>query len=200
MKKSAGSLPHRFGRLLLAVALLLSLGLSTASWAGMRWSARAIDPALIEILRRDDGALREMLIGAASATAGTPVDTQVDLDKAWHGIHYLLTGSALPDGTLASKVIMGGEDFGPILGYGPAQLVRPAEVRAIAQLLEKTTPDSLRKRFDPKEMTREEVYPGVIWEREGEEALRFLLSYYTQLVSFYKHAAERGQAVIFLVS
>ena len=87
-------------------------------------------------------------------------DTEVDLDKAWHGIHYLLTGSAEPDGTLASKVIMGGEDIGPNRGYGPAQLLKPDEVKAIAQLLEKTTTDMLRKRFEPKEMTRVGVYPA----------------------------------------
>jgi len=34
---------------------------------------------------------------------------------------------------------MGGEDIGPNRGYGPAQLLKPDEVRAIAQLLEKTT-------------------------------------------------------------
>jgi len=39
-------------------------------------------------------------------------DTEVDLDKAWHGIHYLLT-AAQSECTLASKVIMGGQDIGP---------------------------------------------------------------------------------------
>jgi len=200
MKKSAGSWTYRFGYCLLAVWGLLMLGLPAASWAGMRWSAKAIDPALIETLQRDDKALQELLLAEPPSLTGKSDDSRVELDKAWHGIHYLLTGSALPDDTLASRVIMGGEDIGPVLGYGPAQLVQPAEVKAIAQLLEKTPPEMLRKRFDPKEMTREQVYPGVIWEREGEEALQFLLSYYTQLVAFYKRAAERGQAVIFLVS
>jgi hypothetical protein len=127
-------------------------------------------------------------------------DTEVDLDKAWHGISYLLTGSAEPNGTLASKVIWGGEDIGPNQGYGPAQLLSPEDVKAIAHLLEQTAPEMLRGRFRQKEMTRAGVYPSVIWERDGEEALGYVLDYYKKLVAFYKRAAERGQAVIFAIS
>jgi hypothetical protein len=81
-------------------------------------------------------------------------------------------------------------------GYGPAQLQKPDEVKAIAQLLERTTAEMLRRQFKPQEMTRVGVYPAVIWEREGNEALDYVLNYYEKLVAFYKLAAERGQAVI----
>src|SRR5215469_5970475 len=110
-------------------------------------------------------------------------DTEVDLDKAWHGIHYLLTGSIEPNGTLASKVIMGGEAIGPDQGYGPAQLLQPDEVKEIAQLLDRTTPDTLRQRFKPKEMTRAGVYPAIIWERDGNQALEYVLDDYKMLVA-----------------
>jgi len=40
----------------------------------------------------------------------------------------------------------------------------------------------------------------VIWERDGDEALQYVLAYYEKLVAFYKRAAERGQAVIFAIS
>ena len=79
-------------------------------------------------------------------------------------------------------------------------MLKPAEVKAIAHLLEETTPDMLRKRFKPREMTRADVYPGVIWERDGDEALIYVLDYYKKLVAFYKLAAERGQAVILVIS
>jgi hypothetical protein len=56
------------------------------------------------------------------------------------------------------------------------------------------------KRFKPKGMTRADVYAGVIWERDGDDALSYVLDYYTKLVAFYKLAAERGQAVILVIS
>jgi Domain of unknown function (DUF1877) len=120
----------------------------------MVWSGRAIDPSMIDPIRHDDKLLRETLLGApfkstteklkkngrvnfsdpevkkefaewAAQRQAEVGDTAVDLDKAWHGIHYLLTGTTLSNRTLASKVIMGGEDIGPDFGYGPAQLLQP---------------------------------------------------------------------------
>jgi len=232
MNISTGSFTSRFNKLLVAMGSLLLLGLANPSFAGMVWTARAIDPSLISAIKSDIQLLRDTLFGDppkpfteklkkeghVEFVAGanqelmnelkswaehrkTEVgDTEVDLDKAWHGIHYLLTGSAEPNGTLASKVIMGGEDIGPDQGYGPAQLLYPEEVKAIAQLLEQTNPETLRGRFKPKEMTRADVYPSVIWERDGDQALKYLLEDYKKLVAFYKRAAERRQAVIFAIS
>ncbi len=49
-------------------------------------------------------------------------------------------------------------------------------------------------------MTRADVYPGVIWERDADEALEYVLDSYKKLVAFYKRAAERGQAIILAIS
>jgi hypothetical protein len=230
MNRSARSFRSRFSHFVMGLWLLPLLLLSSPASAGMRWSARAIDPSLISAVKSDNQLLRETLFGEppkgltdklkkdghvdlgankelmnelsawAAERKAEVGDTEVELDKAWHGIHYLLTGSAEPSGTLASKVIMGGESIGPDQGYGPAQLLKPDEVKAIAQLLEQTTPDMLRERFKPKEMTRLGIYPDVIWERDGDEALQYVLDYYKLLAAFYKRAAERGQAVLFAIS
>ena len=217
--------------LLLVVGPLVLSGLSNPCFAGMTWTARAVDSSMINALKSDDKLLETTLFGEplpafderlkreghiefgpkdqelanqlkawAAKRKADVGDTEVDLDKAWHGIHYLLTGSAQASDALASKVIMGGEDIGPDRGYGPAQLLKPDEVKAVAALLEQTPPDILRKRFKPKEMTRADIYPSVIWERDGDEALEYVLTYYKQLVAFYKRAAERGQAVILVIS
>jgi hypothetical protein len=229
MNKSRRSFASRFKDFLTGLGLLSLLGFSYPSMAGMTWSARAIDPSLIGAIKRDSKLLDQTLFGDQPAIFTEQLkkaghvdlsdkkirdeltvwaekrkaevgDTEVDLDKAWHGIHYLLTGSIESNSTLASKVIMGGENIGPDRGYGPAQLLNPAEVKAIAHLLEETTADMLRKRFKPKEMTQAGVYPAVIWERDGEEALTYVLDYYKKLVAFYKLAAEKGQAVILVIS
>jgi hypothetical protein len=236
MNMSTGSFTSRFNYFLMAIGLLALLSLSSPSLAGMRWSARAIDPSLIDAMRGDRRLLEETFFGeppkslteklmngdhsdqtmdefrAWSAKRKADVgDTQVDLDKAWDGIDYLLTGqsgiewelariqSTESNITLASKVSRGSEDIGPDLGYGPARLLKPHEVRAIAKLLRATTPDMLRKRFKPKEMAHAGVYPDVIWERDGAEALGYVLDYYEKLVAFYTLAAQRGQAVILVI-
>lgn len=178
-------------RHLLAIVIFM-LGLSSAN-AGMVWSAVAVDPSQIHRLKSDNTFLDLTFVNA-------PKDRSVYLDKAWHGIHYLLTGSSAGTASLASKVIFGGESFGPDQGYGQAQLLTPTEVKAIAALLTTETPERLAARYEPKALERAEIYPSVIWVREGKEALDYVLTFYKKLVVFYQQAAERGNAVIFAVN
>jgi hypothetical protein len=229
MNKSRRSFKSRFNNFMMGLGLLSLLGFSYTSLAGMTWSARAIDPSLIGAIKRDSNLLDQTLFGDQPAVFTETIKkdghvdlsnkqirdeltawaakrkaevghTEIDIDKAWHGIHYLLTGSIESNSTLASKVIMGSENIGPDRGYGPAKLLYPTEVKAIAHLLEEITPDVLRRRFKPREMTQVGVYPAVIWERDGEEALTYVLDYYKKLVAFYKLAAEKGQAVLLVIS
>jgi Domain of unknown function (DUF1877) len=158
----------------------------------MVWVGVAVDPALVPRLKVDERFLEKTLDEA-------PKDRSVYLDKAWHGIHFLLSGSAEATSTLSSKVIFGGESFGPDQGYGPAQLLTPAEVKAIAELLAKETPELLSTRYNPQALERAKIYPSIIWVREGPDALKYVLQFYKPLVQFYQRAAERGDAVIFVV-
>jgi hypothetical protein len=163
-----------------------------AALASMVWSGVAVDPTLISKLKSDGAVLEETLNNA-------PSDRSVYLDKAWHAIHFLLTGSSDSTRSLASKVIFGGESIGPDQGYGQAQLLTPSEVKAIAELLTRETPERLASRYDPKALEKADVYPAVIWVREGQGALKYVLDYYTKLVKFYQQAAEQGSAVVFVI-
>ncbi|GGB99060.1 YfbM family protein [Pseudoduganella buxea] len=117
----------------------------------------------------------------------------VDVDKAWHGIHFLLTGTvAAGAGPLANvvfgRVPVGDED----VGYGPAMATDAADVPAIAAALASVTDETLRTRFAPDAMA--EIYPN-IWD-EGDEALDYLLENLDTLRTFYRDAAAGGLAVI----
>jgi hypothetical protein len=45
-------------------------------------------------------------------------------------------------------------------------------------------------------MEAKQIYPDVIWVRDGQEALDYALDNYQQLQVFYRDAAARGDAVI----
>lgn len=86
----------------------------------------------------------------------------VDLDKAWHCLHYLLTGSAQAGNGPLSFILQGGtpvgdEDLG---GYGPARVLRPLEAAALADALAPLTQQQLLARFDLKKLEKLNVYPG----------------------------------------
>jgi len=160
--------------------------------ASMVWAGVAIDPSLVARAKTDEQFLEQLL-------DDPPKEHSVYLDKSWHGIHFLLTGSALPSDSIASKVIFGGESIGPDQGYGPAQLLTPSEVKQVAELLSQEPPEKLAARYDPNAMERAKVYPDIIWVREGQQALQYELQFYKQLVRFYQQAARDGKAVIYVV-
>src|SRR5262245_15364829 len=67
-----------------------------------------------EALRRGDGgeavfALMQQRLGRR--TGGARHET-LSLDKAWHGVHYALSGTVEPGDSLASQAVLGGTEIG----------------------------------------------------------------------------------------
>lgn len=128
----------------------------------------------------------------------------LDIDKAWDGIIYLLTGNSIQGANLADPsglhaIIFSGQLIDPDqdMGYGPAHYLNPAQVEHFSTALSKETRESLFSRFKPADM--HDVYP-TIWEEEGEEAFDYLFEYFQQLQNFYAEAAKEKQAVISILN
>ena len=124
-------------------------------------------------------------------------ETSLDLDKAWHGVHWLLTGSADETAHPTSDAILGGEPVGEDLGYGPPRLLSPARVAAVAGRLAGVGHDDLQARLDPAAMQEAGVYPD-IWDEEGvlESTLEPAVD---DLRAFYAAAARAGECVILTI-
>jgi hypothetical protein len=69
------------------------------------------------------------------------------IDKSWHGIHFLLTGSAWGGKPPLSNAVLGGKEFGQDLGYGPARYLTPDQVKEVAAALDEITEATLRAQF-----------------------------------------------------
>ncbi len=125
----------------------------------------------------------------------------IEIDKAWGGIHYLLTGTALEGSGPTAFLVTGGRDIGDVdVGYGPARAFSSVETKAIADALAVLEPDFLRGRFDAQKMTELEVYPS-IWLREGKDsALGSLLRHYETLRGDVRRAANNGLAMLVYLS
>jgi hypothetical protein len=141
---------------------------------------------------------------------------QIDVDKAWHGIHWLLTGSAdetpptqrraglfhrkaAPTSAAGAEAlaVLGGEPIGEDNGYGPARLLRPEQVASVAEALRPLTPEVLGHRVDLVEMEAAELYPG-IWDEE-DVYQEYLGPNYEVLRNFYLAAADEGAAVLLAI-
>jgi hypothetical protein len=121
----------------------------------------------------------------------------LDVDKAWHAIHFLLTGTAWEGAPPLNFIAAGGTEIGDDLGYGPARGLTSGEVRRLAAALEALPRDSLLQRFDPAALTAAEIYPD-IWDRPPEEddTRAYVAEYYEQLRSFIMEAAAASEALL----
>jgi hypothetical protein len=124
-------------------------------------------------------------------------DDVLDLDKAWHGIHFLLTGSAWETSPGAGEAVLGGDPIGDDLGYGPARLLSAERVQLVAAGLRDVTPDDLRARFDVAALLAEAIYPQV-WD--DEDFAIYLLPNFLGLQAFYVAAADEKQAVLLAIT
>ena len=123
---------------------------------------------------------------------------QMDLDKAWHGIHFLLTGRADGGDKPAGFLLHGGREVGDVdVGYGPARALTSADTRAAHAMLAARSDDALRARFDPKAMMRAEVYPE-IWDGDDadDDALGYLMENVASLRTFLAAAADEGLGLL----
>lgn len=140
--------------------------------------------------------LQERLAQRAQPAAGKR--SMLSLDKAWHGVHYLLSGAAEPGPALRSQAVLGGTELGDdpegFSGYGPARYFRAAQVRAISEELQRPEVDrEAAARFDPARMSQLQIYPG--WGA-GEPDQDWLMDAFRRLREFYAAAASQGRAVV----
>ena len=120
--------------------------------------------------------------------------TPLYLGKAWHALHFLLTGSAWEGEGPLRFLASGGTELGDELVYGPARVWSVDEVRAIAAALADVSGDELVARIDPAAMTAAEIYPA-IWDRDQDFA-EFIGPAYQELCAFVREAAARGEGMV----
>lgn len=117
----------------------------------------------------------------------------ISLDKAWHGVHYLLCGKAEPGTDLASQAVMGGTEIGDDLGYGPARYFDVGEVASIARELSRPTLEAeMTARWDPDKMTALGIYPAG-FEPDDDQ---WLMDAFRKLRQFYVDASAANLAVM----
>jgi hypothetical protein len=155
----------------------------------------AIDPKTISELKADPDQIEGFLY--PDDGEGEPANS-IDVDKAWHGIHYLLNRDGDGGGEPLCWAIFGGDEVGDDLGYGPARILQPDQVKSIAGAL--IDESVFKSRYAPEAMEAAQIYPEIIWVRDGDEALGYLVENYRELVTFYRAAAERGDGVVLWLS
>jgi hypothetical protein len=128
---------------------------------------------------------------------------ELDLDKAWQGLHFLFTGTAEEGDEPACLLLRGGEDVGDDeIGNGIPRVLRPEQVEQFATFLSQRTAEELSQRYDPERMRALEIYPEVWDDAQNAPgtALNYLLGSFEELRDFVRTAAAERDALVILVS
>lgn len=178
-------------RYIVSIFLALLVMVPSPAQAGMRLTLVMVTPEQFSQIKNDENALAKTLFESSK-------DVVLEMDKEWHGVHYLLTGDPWSPRGVLGQAILGGGEFGPDIGYGPARYISPRQVSEIAVALKNLPIEKFKSRYDPKAMMKAEIYP-TIWEREGQEGLSWLVAGLEKLTEFYSQAAAQGKGVVLAI-
>lgn len=126
----------------------------------------------------------------------------LDVDKAWHAIHFTLTGSAYggEEGDILKELVLGGipiseED----MGYGPARLISKEETAQIAAALKNWDETVFRDNFHIADMVANDIYP-VMSDEEDEEFFQYVWEGFKEVRDFFEKAVEEGQCMLTFIA
>src|SRR5438045_960649 len=123
---------------------------------------RPASDSQIERLLANPSEITRFLYGA-EANSGE----RVVLNKAWHAIHFALTGSRLGGEEPLNFLVSEGTPVGEVdVGFGPARVLSSQQVRSLALALAPLQPEALAARIDLGKLDEEVSYPGN-WQRNG---------------------------------
>jgi hypothetical protein len=125
--------------------------------------------------------------------------SELDLDKAWHGLHFILTGTASDGEPPGGFLVHGGQEIGDEDDDSRPRLLDPTEVRQFSDFLASLSDDEITRRYDAERMTALEIYPEAMWKRDAgsqHPPIDYLRGAFHDLRTFVATAAERGDGVV----
>ena len=128
----------------------------------------------------------------------------VDLDKAWEPLHFLLTGTALEGEEPACYLACGGEELVEELDdeqnvYSSIRVLTPEQVAAFDRHLSSLTIDELRRRFDVNRMVELRIYArrrSTKAPTDDDRTLDHLIEVFEDLRTFVRETAASGAGAI----
>lgn len=156
----------------------------------------------LEQLRRAQSAMTTPGSQVGASDIPTP-DAMVDLHKSWQILHYVLTGTPDSGPAPLNLLLVGGEDVGDDLGYGPARFIEPRLMQDFARALSAFDLNIALGRISPARMAAAGVY-GADFD-DDEDAADFsdltkeVALYFQSLKEFaFTAAATRQGALIWI--
>lgn len=152
---------------------------------------------ITQYARLRDGDLAELrdLLRTDHFTANDRITDRpnIDIDKAWGGLEFLLAQVDAPVDVISGGVPITDEQW----GYDSPRVLMPDEVATAAAFLDATPFAAIAAHYEPAALIADDVYPK-IWDDPA--SLDYLRDGYEALVGFFHAAAAEGDSVLIWMS
>jgi hypothetical protein len=121
----------------------------------------------------------------------------IDIDKAWHGLHFLMTGTAWAGDPPLNFILAGGTE---VAGDDDSttRLYSSNELREINRALKSVDQSQLQSAYNPSAMLNLDIYPG-IWQRDTH-AFEYCIDHLAALKRFVTRADQSGLGMVTILS
>ena len=152
----------------------------------------AVSPEQIKALRAKPSLATDVAMaamGEGDVSQFGPLQEALDLQKSWHMLHYLFTGS-IDDTRSPGAGLLSGEELGEDIGYGPVRLHGEKSTAEFARFLGSLDIEGLLARMNIAEMANAGVYS--MPDGDEEDGIRDEVGYYfPQLRDYVVQAAQK---------
>jgi len=128
-----------------------------------------------------------------------PFNDVFDVDKMWHGVYFLLTGTSYEGETPVNLLLHAPPVSGEDMGYGPARGLSAAQTKALSGHLDGLPTSIVVSRFDGARMTALTIYPG-IWDEDPAELKDELGGAFDRLQAYCRRCAGHDLGMLAWIS
>src|SRR5947208_10394748 len=155
---------------------------------------RPASDAEIEHLLGNPSDITRFLYGAEAGDR-----ERVVLNKAWHAIHFALTGSRLGGDEPLNFLVAEGTPVGEVdVGFGPARVLTSQQVRSLATALASLEPEDVARRVNLQKLDEEVIYPGN-WKHNGQ-GVEYVVGSYRTMRDLIVRLAAQGLGMVLYIN
>lgn len=112
-----------------------------------------------------------------------------DMDKAWHLLHFVLSGNMEGGDGPENFIMTGGQEIGEDLGYGPTRFFKAKATEEIGKFIAQLSKQTIHHRLEKQQLKGQDIYP--INDNElSEEDREWILEEFADLKDFFQQTIK----------
>lgn len=125
-------------------------------------------------------------------------EDEIDIDKSWHILHYLFTGSANGKTPPGCYLLEGGRIIKDVeIGYGPVYTLDVQQVKEFSDFVCEFDQQTLEQRFNKEEMKKQKIYVAENTSSDfKEELLPYVLENLRCLKNFLVKTVDENKGLM----